>query len=88
MSTLKRSSRLRALPVPVAVATVALGAYVLHRHSTTISNDAQPLNPADVKNQDLETTPKVLGKTKVGGTTADAIAGAGEYDVWVWGSNR
>lgn len=89
MSTFKRSSRLRALPVPVAVATVALGAYVLHRHYTApISNDAQPLDPADVKNQDLETRPKVLGKTKVGASTADAIAAAGEYDVWVWGSNR
>ncbi|KAI5454757.1 hypothetical protein NCC49_003641 [Naganishia albida] len=89
MSTFKRSSRLRALPVPVAVATAALGTYVLHRHHTApISNDAQPLDPADVKNQDLETRPKVLGKTKVGASTADAIAAAGEYDVWVWGSNR
>lgn len=89
MSYHKRPSRLRALPIPVAVATAALGVYVLHRHSSApISNDAQPLDPVDVKNEDLETRPRVVGKTKPSGATAEAIAAAGDYDVWVWGSNR
>lgn len=89
MSYSRHSSRLRALPIPVAFATAAFGAYVYYTHSSSpIRNDTQPLYPVDVKNVGLEVRPKVAGKTKPSVVAAEAIAQAGEHAVWVWGNNR
>lgn len=89
MSYNRHSSRLRSLPIPVAVATATLGAYIYHTYSSSpIRNDTQPLDPIDVKNPGLETRPKVVGPNKPSGAAAAAIAQAGEHAVWVWGNNR
>ena len=89
MSYSRLSSRLRNLPFTAAAASAALGVYVYYTQpSSQIRNDTQPVNPIDVKNDGLEIRPKVAGKVKTTGATAEAIAQAGEHAVWVWGNNR